>query len=332
MLLNREQSLKDYQILRKIGAGGFGKVYLVKLKHATGTYFAMKMITKADIQKHTLIEQITNEVTIQTNLNHCFIVQLELYFQTASYFCILLEYVACGDLYHLLLERKHFSEDETKFYICELIVAFEYLHEQKIIFRDLKPENVLLDSTGHIKLADFGFSKKIFRLTNSFCGTPDYIAPEMIVSKPYTFAVDWWGVGVLTYELTFGQTPFYSPTIGGVYRNILEAKVSWVRNDVSQQLKSFIMDLLVADQKRRLGYKGAVELKIHEWFSDIKWNIVKSRGLKPPIVPPLQYIDELEQNDNPLDNTDSDEIELGEQVNAMPDIVLATTPKKNHSI
>ncbi|KAJ3320757.1 camp-dependent protein kinase catalytic subunit [Boothiomyces sp. JEL0866] len=287
--------LEDYTIIRKIGSGGFAQVYLVKLKVASGGYYALKAITKKSIKELDLRTQLVNERAIHLPIRHNFIVELVQIFQTPAHVFFVLEYAACGDLFKALHQVKKFSENDARFYVCELCTVLDYLHSNHIAYRDIKPENILLDASGHIKVADFGLAKQLDRKTNSLCGTPDYVAPEILLEQFYSFQPDWWGVGVLAFELMVGKTPFYSTSIQGTYKNILAGKIPWTK-DVSPAAKTVIAKFLDADMSFRLCCRhGITELEGQEWFKDVSWMVVKNRGLKPPFIPSIAKPETLEE-------------------------------------
>ncbi|KAJ3259215.1 camp-dependent protein kinase catalytic subunit [Boothiomyces macroporosus] len=255
--------LEDYNIIRKIGSGGFAQVYLVKLKVASGGYYALKAITKKSIKELDLRTQLVNERAVHLPIRHNFVVELVQIFQTPAHVFFVLEYAACGDLY-------------------------KALHQ-------VKPENILLDANGHIKVADFGLAKRLERKTNSLCGTPDYVAPEILQEQFYTYQPDWWGVGVLAFELMVGKTPFYATSIQNTYKNILSGKIPWTA-DISPAAKTVISKFLDPDMSFRLCCRhGITELEGQEWFKDISWMVVKNRGLKPPFIPNITKPEALEE-------------------------------------
>eukprot|EP00842_Homolaphlyctis_polyrhiza_P006244 jgi/Hompol1/6620/HPOL_003614-RA len=280
----RPLTLDDYYIIRRVGKGGFANVFLVRLKGSTGRYYALKAIKKSEVVRLKQEKQIMNEKNILMDLKHGLLVELYNTFQNPTHLFMIMEFVAGGDLFTFLRKSKMFSEPHAKFYICEVIIILEYLHSKNIVYRDLKPENILLDSTGHIKLADFGFAKQLTTTTSSFCGTPDYIACEIVAAKPYTLSVDWWSLGVLVFELISGKTPFRSESSEGIYNNIQAGRIQWV-SQVCGPIKDLVAGLLDQDPKKRLGARGAGEIKASKWFADTVWEKVASRGITPPLVP-----------------------------------------------
>uniref|UniRef100_A0A671DXV5 Protein kinase cAMP-dependent X-linked catalytic subunit n=1 Tax=Rhinolophus ferrumequinum TaxID=59479 RepID=A0A671DXV5_RHIFE len=199
---------------------------------------------------------------------------------------MLMEFVPGGELFSYLRNRGRFSSNAGLFYSAEIICAIEYLHSREIVYRDLKPENILLDRDGHIKLTDFGFAKKLVDKTWTLCGTPEYLAPEVIQSKGHGRAVDWWALGILIFEMLSGFPPFFDDNPFGIYQKILAGKIDFPRH-LDFNVKDLIKKLLVVDRTRRLGNmkNGADDVKRHRWFRTVDWEAVPQRKLKPPIVP-----------------------------------------------
>ncbi|KAJ3368020.1 cAMP-dependent protein kinase [Kappamyces sp. JEL0680] len=244
------KGLDEYYVIRRVGKGGFATVFLIRLKASTGRYFALKVIKKSEVVRLKQEKQIMNEKNILYELKHPLLVDLYSTFQSPSNLFMVLEFVAGGDLFTQLRKAK----------------------------------NILLDSTGHIKLADFGFAKRLTTTTASFCGTPDYIAAEIVASRPYTFTVDWWSLGVLIFELTSGKTPFRADDSEGIYNNIQMGKIQWVP-EVSGAIREVVSGLLESDPRKRLGAKGADEIKKAAWFAGIQWEKIGHRGINPPVIP-----------------------------------------------
>ncbi|KAJ3122541.1 camp-dependent protein kinase catalytic subunit [Nowakowskiella sp. JEL0407] len=285
--LARDFTLDDFTLIKRAGKGGFATVFLIRLRTSGGRYFALKAIKKADVVKVKQEKQVMNEKNILKEIKFPFIVELYSTFQDSYHLYMVMEYVAGGDLFSYLRKVKRFSEEDGRFYVCEVLVALAYLHSENVIYRDLKPENILLDTTGHIKVADFGFAKRITNTTTSFCGTPDYIAVELVLSRPYTKSVDWWSLGVLVFELISGKTPFGDETSERVYENIATGKIKW-NPYIKGYCKVLIKSLLEPDSKDRLGHPnrgGAEEIKNHAWFKPISWSKVEARQTIPPYIP-----------------------------------------------
>jgi len=208
----RQFGIDDFDLLKIIGKGSYGTVVQVRLKD-TGDIFAMKVIDKKFIVEKNEIQHTISERNILSKVNHPFIMKLFFAFQTEDKLYLVLEFVNGGELYFHLQLDGNFGTDRTRFYSAEIVLALEYLHKSGIIYRDLKPENVLIDGDGHIKITDFGLSKEgligFNSRTNTFCGTPEYLAPEVLLGKEYSLAVDYWSLGTLMYEMLTGLPAFY---------------------------------------------------------------------------------------------------------------------------
>ncbi|KAI9343284.1 kinase-like domain-containing protein [Zopfochytrium polystomum] len=294
---NRSYHLEDFHLVRRVGKGGFASVFLVRLKASTGRYFALKAIKKADVLRLRQEKQVMNEKNILKGIRHGFIVELYQTFQDTFYLYMVLEYIDGGDLFSYLRKIQRFGEEEAKFYVAEVLIALQYIHSQNIVYRDLKPENILLDTTGHIKLADFGFAKTIRTTTSSFCGTPDYIAPEIVANKPYTLTVDWWSLGVLVFELTSGKTPFGEDTSEKIYDNIAANRIKW-HPLVKGNCKEVVRRLLDPDPVRRLGAAergDGDEIRAHAYFKGVNWKKVQARQATPPFLPACDAPDVIER-------------------------------------
>ncbi|KAJ3220996.1 hypothetical protein HK099_003833 [Clydaea vesicula] len=295
-LQTKTYSLDDFLIFKRVGKGGFASVYLIRLKTGGGKYWALKVIKKTEVVRLKQEKQMLNEKNILKGINHPFIVELFQTFQDQTYLYMVLEYVAGGDLFTYLRKVQKFSEEEATFYVSEVLIALDYLHSKDIIYRDLKPENILLDSTGHIKLADFGFAKIVKHATNSFCGTPDYIAAEIVEGRAYTKSVDWWSLGVLIFELSSGKTPFGDDNSEKIYENIQSGCIKW-NSFIKDHCRDIVKSLLTLDHRVRLGSRGGgAEIKAHQWFARINWSKLESRQFTPPFTPTFETPDKLENS------------------------------------
>ncbi|CAK9304174.1 unnamed protein product [Gordionus sp. m RMFG-2023] len=204
---------------------------------------------------------------------------------------MLMEFLSGGELFTYLRSKGHFDKYTAIFYASEIILALEFLHSHNAVYRDLKPENLLLDKDGHLKLTDFGFAKKLDdSRTWTLCGTPEYLAPEIIQSKGHNKGVDWWALGILIYEMIIGYPPFYDTTSYGIYEKIMIGKIDWQKN-VDLVAKDLIKKLLVHDRTKRLGNmkNGANDVKLHKWFKGIDWIDVFSKKIEPPIIPMVSF-------------------------------------------
>jgi len=310
ILVNNESkvTMEDFELLKVLGRGAFGKVVLCREK-TSRTMYAMKILKKSAVFQGKEMEHTLTENRVLQTIRHPFIVGLKYSFTTEDRLCFVTEYVSGGELFiHLRNERnKRFTEDRTRFYAAEIVCALGYLHKRGIIYRDLKLENLLLDKNGHIKMVDFGLCKdEIFgnKVTNTFCGTPSYLPPEVICNMQYGKTVDWWGLGVVMYELLTGQLPFYHEEKKRMYRLIVTEKVLYPRI-VSPEAREFISKLLTKNPDRRLGsLTDAEEVMEQPFFAAIDWSDLKKKRLIPPFKPELtdeldtRYVDpEFEQDD-----------------------------------
>ncbi|KAJ2508971.1 cAMP-dependent protein kinase catalytic subunit [Coemansia sp. RSA 2049] len=283
------RTLDDFQLLNTLGTGTFGRVFLSQSK-LTKRFYAMKVLRKSQVVKLKQVEHINNEKNILEGARHPFIVQLECTMQNERNLYMLMEYVPGGELFSHLRRAGRFPDDVARFYAAEIVLALDYLHSMKIIWRDTKPENILLDAHGHVKLTDFGFAKRVEDRTWTLCGTPEYLAPEIIQSKGHGKAVDWWALGILIFEMLVGYPPFYDDNPFGIYEKILEGKLVFP-SFFAGSAKDLIARLLTADVSKRLGnLQGEGEdVKTHAWFAMIDWQLLVERRVPPPIVPPHRH-------------------------------------------
>ncbi|KAI9025271.1 kinase-like domain-containing protein, partial [Phycomyces nitens] len=276
---------ESFHIVRLLGRGSFGKVYQV-IKRNTKQTYAMKVLSKRLLVAENEIAHTLSErnVLIGTFTNP-FIVSLKFSFQTAEHLFLVMEYIPGGDLFEHLQKETIVSDQVARFFISEIICAFQDIHAKNVVYRDLKPENIMLDSLGHIALTDFGLCKELgqSQTTDTFCGTGEYLAPEMVLHKPYGQAVDWWSLGILLYELLVGRPPFQSVNRNTLYDRICRGKLSFPSH-VSPQAKDLIRCLLERDPTRRLGAMGAEQVKAHPWFDAVQWNLVASKRVQPPTL------------------------------------------------
>jgi len=285
----------DFEILMLLGKGTFGRVVLARMKKNKKLY-ALKILIKAKIQKTRQIEHTKTERLMLEKNNHPFIVKLKYAFQSHEELCFVTDYMQGGELFYHLRKNKFFTEENALFYISETVLAIEYLHKNNCIYRDLKPENILLDKNGHIRLADFGLSK-ILNTTDcefedeniayTMCGSPGYLAPEILIGRGYTKDVDWWSLGCILFVMLNGYPPF-RPKKDSKKLNIqLYEQPIVLKEDISKDAKSLILGLLSIDPYKRLGAgkNDADSIKSHVFFKGINWNDVYDMKLSPPIVP-----------------------------------------------
>jgi ankyrin repeat protein len=270
-----------------IGKGSFGEVYLVEKKN-TKSFYAMKVLHKTKIMKHNLVKYALTERNVLSITNHPFIVKLTYAFQTSDKLFLILDYCPGGDLGEHLQKERRFTEDRAKIYLAEIVLALEDLHRRDIIFRDLKPDNIVLDVEGHAMLTDFGLSKEGVldhsQGARSFCGSVAYLAPEMLKRVGHGKAVDWYLLGVVFYEMLVGVPPYYANNREKLFENIEKAPLK-IPAHLSNEAKSLLKSLLQRNPIKRLGSgKGdADEVKSHKFFENINWTDVERRKLKPPV-------------------------------------------------
>ncbi|KAG7826718.1 hypothetical protein KL920_005320 [Ogataea angusta] len=289
MSSKKSLSIDDFDLLKVIGKGSFGKVMQVRKKD-TGKIYALKSIRKSHIVNKMEVTHTLAEKFVLSRVTSPFIVPLKFAFQSAEKLYLVLSFINGGELFYHLQKARRFPLIRAKFYICELLSAVENLHSMNIIYRDLKPENILLDYQGHIALCDFGLCKINMQLdqkTNTFCGTPEYLAPELLMGKGYTRVVDFWTLGVLLYEMLTSLPPFYDEDVNTMYRKILNDPLVFPA-EFDPDTKDLITRLLNRDPKKRLGYHGVEEIKNHQFFKDIDWYKLSHKGYIPPFKPQVQ--------------------------------------------
>ena len=281
---NMKINYNSFEILELIGGGSFGRVFKVKLK-GTDKIFAMKVLNKAYLLKKKLLRYAITECNVLKQSNCPFIIKLHYSFQTPENLYMILDYCPIGD-FSYQIQLNLFEEDEAKFYIAELILAIEYLHQHDIIYRDLKPENILIDADGHIKLADFGLAKENVSTNvpnKTFCGSPQYLSPEMLSKEGTTKASDIYGIGAILFELISGAPPFFSQDENLMYKNISENKLMFPEF-FSDELKDLLKRMLDKNPKKRIGIENdKSDLKNHEFFRDINWDDIMNKKIKPPV-------------------------------------------------
>jgi serine/threonine protein kinase len=297
--------LKDLNVMETLGTGTFGRVRLIQHR-ATGQYFALKVLKKYEVVRLKQVEHVLSEKAILAEINHPFVVCMGAAFQDTTSLYMLLEYVIGGELFSHLRKAGRFSNDTTRFFGAQIVLALEYLHSLDIVYRDLKPENLLLDHNGYLKITDFGFAKKVEDRTWTVCGTPEYLAPEIIQSKGHGKAVDWWALGVLLYEMLAGYPPFYDENPFGIYQKILAGKVDYPKH-FDPYAKDLIKKLLQPDRSKRYGNlkNGAEDIRKHKWFKGFDWEALVSLRMQAPIVPDVRSPGDTRNFDKyPEDNDD----------------------------
>lgn len=293
---------EDFELLKSIGKGAHGKVLLCEKKFGKKELYAMKIIKKKHIIEKNQLEHTKAEKIILSHVNHPFLISLKYSFQSQNKLYFIMEFMKGGELFQHLKRVKQFSEAQTKFIAGCLIMALGHLHNKNYIYRDLKPENVLLDSKGYAKLTDFGLAKFIKKseIANTFCGTPEYMAPEVILGKGCNRPADWWALGVLLYEMIFGIPPFYSTDVQKMYKRTVVRKLKFKKYcKVSQSCEDFLRKLLVKNPEKRLGaVADSLEVMSHEWFDDFDWTSLMNKSLEPEYNP-MRKVGKWEDNFDP---------------------------------
>uniref|UniRef100_A0A5F9CBV5 Serine/threonine-protein kinase N2 n=1 Tax=Oryctolagus cuniculus TaxID=9986 RepID=A0A5F9CBV5_RABIT len=296
-------NLQDFRCCAVLGRGHFGKVLLAEYKN-TNEMFAIKALKKGDIVARDEVDSLMCEKRIFETVNsvrHPFLVNLFACFQTKEHVCFVMEYAAGGDLM-MHIHTDVFSEPRAVFYAACVVLGLQYLHEHKIVYRDLKLDNLLLDTEGFVKIADFGLCKEGMGYgdrTSTFCGTPEFLAPEVLTETSYTRAVDWWGLGVLIYEMLVGESPFPGDDEEEVFDSIVNDEVRYPRF-LSTEAISIMRRLLRRNPERRLGAgeKDAEDVKKHPFFRLIDWSALMDKKVKPPFVPTIRGREDVSNFDD----------------------------------
>lgn len=317
---------EDFDLLKTIGQGGYGKVLLVRKNKGmdSGKVFAMKILKKATIARNSKDAAHTRaERNILEAVKHPFIVDLKYAFQTGGKLYLVLEYLPGGELFMQLEKEGILMEDHACFYSSEIVLAIEHLHSQGIIYRDLKPENVLLDRHGHVKLTDFGLCKEAItegRVTHTFCGTIEYMAPEILTRSGHGKAVDWWSLGALIYDMLTGQPPFTAENRKKTIDKILKGKLN-MPPYLTNEGRSLIKKLLRKNPAERLGGgpDDAQPIKTHPFFRHVKWDTLVYKNTEAPFPPNItcdedtSWFDQKFTRQTPVDSPDDSM--LSESVN-----------------
>lgn len=293
-LSNRNRILQsDLEQLAVLGNGSYGTVFLVEHK-ITGTQYALKEVTKRRMIEGDVEENLLNEISMMGDTHSDFIIRLHTTYEDDNAYYLLEDLASGGELHRQLLDRGRFDNNTARFYVACVILAFEHMHQSDIIYRDLKPENILLNNEGYGRLTDLGFAKKLENgRTYTYCGTPCYMAPEIICGEPYGLGVDWWTLGIFTHELLCGGPPFrrVKPTAHhsgcSLSYSIVHQKFKCTKSYVKPEAIDFMNCLLEKNAHRRYGViHGGVELiKNHPWFMGFDWKALEAHTVQPPIVP-----------------------------------------------
>lgn len=275
----------DLERVKTLGTGAFGRVIL--LKHSkSGKYFAMKVLQKEKIVKLKQVEHTLNEKRVLEAIRFPFTVSMEFSFKDNNHIYFIMPFVQGGEMFMHLRKMNKFEEPISKFYASQVILALEYLHFCELVYRDLKPENILIDRSGYLKITDFGFCKTLQGRTWTLCGTPEYLAPELILSKGYGFSVDWWSFGVLLFEMNAGYPPFYANDPMKTYEKIVSGRYR-CPSSFNSDLRDLLRNILQVDISKRFGVmkNGVMDYKNHKWFKGIEWEAILNCRTQPPFIP-----------------------------------------------
>ncbi|CAI2374246.1 unnamed protein product [Moneuplotes crassus] len=298
----KKLSIEDFTLLKVVGKGSYGTVMLAR-KIDSGEVLAIKMLKKSYLKKRKQEIHTKAERFILETINHPFIVNLKYAFQNTEklYFC--LEFCPGGELFFHLQRVENFDEEVTRFYSAQMVLALEHLHKNNVIYRDLKPENVLINTDGYIKLTDFGLAKENVMTdkdAKSFCGTPEYLAPEILERKGHGKPVDWWSLASIIYEMIVGLPPFYEKdNREKLFKEIKSGEPEYP-DDMSPACRDLLEGLFKKDPADRLGGSegNADEIKSHPWYSQVDWDILKEKKIIPPFKPKLDSDDDTKYIDN----------------------------------
>nr|XP_054096677.1 LOW QUALITY PROTEIN: cAMP-dependent protein kinase catalytic subunit gamma-like [Callithrix jacchus] len=280
-LVQNTASLDQFKLLKTLGTSSFRQVVLVSHQES-GSHYAMKILNKEKVVKLQQVEHVPNK---KRNLQ-AILVKLHFSFRDNSNLYLVMDYVPVGEMFSHLQCVGRFREPHACFYDTQIVLAFQYLHSLDLIHRNLKPENILIDQQGYLRVTDFGFTKRMRGSDWTLCGSPKYLAPEIILSKGYNKAVDWWALGVLIYKMAMGFPPFYTNQQIQVFQNIITGKVRFPSH-VSSDLRDLLWNLLQVDLTRCFGnlWNEVSDIKNHKWFATTNWITIYKKKVKAPFIP-----------------------------------------------
>ncbi|ORY90109.1 kinase-like domain-containing protein [Leucosporidium creatinivorum] len=283
-------NLSDFTFIRTLGTGSFGRVHLVRSQHNSRSY-AVKVLSKDRVVKMKQVEHTNSEREMLERVRHPFLVNLWGTFKDTKNLYMVMDFVAGGELFSLLRKSQRFPDPVAKFFAAEVALALDYLHSLDIIYRDLKPENILLGADGHVKITDFGFAKHVPDITWTLCGTPDYLAPEIVQSRGYNKSVDWYALGVLMFEMLAGYPPFFTEDSNPMrlYEKIIAGKVRYPAY-FAPEAKDLLKSLLTPDITKRFGNlaNGSRDIFGHVWFQEVDWERLYRKEIPAPYVPKVE--------------------------------------------
>jgi len=319
MMQNPQSGLtKDhFTTVSVIGKGSYAKVALVK-KRDSGELFAMKILKKEKVEARKQEKNVKTERDILLTIQHPFIIDFYYSFQDSKHLYFILEYCPGGELFNLLSKKRRFSEDQTRFYAAQMVLAIETIHQSKVIYRDLKPENVLLDQFGYIRITDFGLSRMNVNgdEARSICGTPEYLAPEIVMKLGYGQSVDWWTLGCIIYEMLVGIPPFYTDNRQELFERISFTSPKYPSH-LSSVSKDLLEGLLKKDPSKRYGASPDKLVRNHPWFNGVNWDYLYNKRYQAPFKPLIS--DDLDLRNFDREFTEM-EIQSMENQNSFGDI------------
>ncbi|OAD07564.1 hypothetical protein MUCCIDRAFT_128468, partial [Mucor lusitanicus CBS 277.49] len=285
--------LDHLEMIKVLGKGCMGKVVLVR-SQITKELYALKSIVKEHVIEQREITHTLDERNILAKLveiDHPYLAKLHTSFQDEHRLYLLTNYYCGGDLATHMARLYNFTPECALFYAAEIIDGIGELHRLGVLYRDLKPENILLSGDGHIVLTDFGLSKWLTEdddyTTQTFCGTAEYLAPEVLLGEAYSFTIDYWSFGTILYEMLAGITPFWADNHSDMYQRVLTDVLEFPADVFDYETAEFLSDILDRDPRTRLGAQGVEEIKDHVYFADISWDDIRNRRLQPPYLPPV---------------------------------------------
>merc|ERR1719380_48735 len=303
-LSGKQLTSADFTLGKTLGTGAFGRVRFVTHK-TSGNIYALKTLKKASIIKMKQVDHIVSEKSILQTLKHPFIVNMWGSFHDQRYIYMVLEYIVGGEFFTHLRKAGRFDNEQSCFYGAQIASIFEYCHSKNIVYRDLKPENILINADGYVKLTDFGFAKVIEHRTYTLCGTPEYIAPEVLLNKGHGKPVDWWTLGILIYEMIVGQPPFCDEEPMGIYQKILAGKIYFPKY-FDKNAKALVKKLVTADLSKRYGNlkAGSDDILGHSWFKGLDLKKMEAKEMTPPYKPQVKDEKDMSNYENIPDSAE----------------------------
>ncbi len=280
-------SVDDFDLGSTCGTGSFSRVRLARYT-VTNEFVALKIVKKDAVMRLKQIQHVKSEKEILRGVSHPFVVNLHGTFKDPHRLYFILEYIPGGEFFSYIRRMSRLPESSAVFYTSQIVLILEYLHSYRIAYRDLKPENLLLSSDGYLKLTDFGFAKVVRDYTYTLCGTPEYIAPEILLNQGHSTAVDWWSLGILVYEMLCGYPPFIAETTLGIYQKIVAGKL-YLPRILSKDARSLIKNLLTSDLTKRWGNlsAGVDDIRKCDWLRKVEWDRIMAKEVGPPFIPPV---------------------------------------------